>query len=90
MSVDQTCFQICHASASLERYIIRGMRPSSTGCILRAKPNKKWTRGRVMRPSSTGCVIQARDESGKFLKRLARFPASCRFSTSFPASCVWF
>ncbi|KAJ0888145.1 hypothetical protein HanRHA438_Chr09g0398741 [Helianthus annuus] len=69
MSVDQTCFQICHALASLERHIMRGMRPSSTGCVLRAKPNKKWTRGHGMRPSSTGCVLQARYASFKFLKR---------------------
>ncbi|MFS7931097.1 hypothetical protein Hanom_Chr04g00352071 [Helianthus anomalus] len=39
------------------------MRPSSTGWVLRAKPNKKWTRGHGMRPSSTGCVLQARDAS---------------------------
>ncbi|MFS8034012.1 hypothetical protein Hanom_Chr17g01576201 [Helianthus anomalus] len=41
------------------------MRPSSTGCVLRAKPNKKWTRGHVMHPSSTGCDLQARDASFK-------------------------
>ncbi|MFS7926737.1 hypothetical protein Hanom_Chr04g00300661 [Helianthus anomalus] len=35
---------------------MRGMRPSCTGCVLRSKPNKKWTRGHGMRPSSTGCV----------------------------------
>ncbi|MFS7918956.1 hypothetical protein Hanom_Chr03g00207261 [Helianthus anomalus] len=63
MSVDQTCFQICHAHASLERRVKRGMRPSSTGCFLRAKPNKKWTCGHGVRPSSTGCVLQARDAS---------------------------
>ncbi|MFS7954916.1 hypothetical protein Hanom_Chr07g00636281 [Helianthus anomalus] len=63
MYVDQTCFQICHAPASLEQRIMRGMRPSSTGCVLRAKPNRKWTRGHGMRPSSTGCVLQAWDAS---------------------------
>ncbi|MFS7964478.1 hypothetical protein Hanom_Chr08g00750841 [Helianthus anomalus] len=52
MSVDQTCFQICHAPASLERHIMRGLRPSSTGCVLRAKPIKN---GHV----ATGCVLQA-------------------------------
>ncbi|MFS7992727.1 hypothetical protein Hanom_Chr12g01085691 [Helianthus anomalus] len=65
MSADQTCFQICHAHASLERHIMRGMRPSSTGCVLRAKPNKKWTRDHGMRPSSTRCVLQSRDASFK-------------------------
>ncbi|MFS8023755.1 hypothetical protein Hanom_Chr16g01455261 [Helianthus anomalus] len=44
---------------------MRGMRPSSTGCILRAKPNKKWTRGHGMRPSSTGCVLQVSEASGE-------------------------
>ncbi|MFS7992721.1 hypothetical protein Hanom_Chr12g01085621 [Helianthus anomalus] len=58
MSVDQTCFQICHAPASLERHIMRGMRPSRTGCVLRAKPNKN---GHV----ATGCVLQSRDASFK-------------------------
>ncbi|KAJ0956066.1 hypothetical protein HanPSC8_Chr01g0010301 [Helianthus annuus] len=48
---------------------MRGMRPLSTGCVLRAKPNKKWTRDHVMRPSSTECLLQARDASFKFLKR---------------------
>ncbi|MFS8016353.1 hypothetical protein Hanom_Chr15g01367601 [Helianthus anomalus] len=63
MLVDQTCFQICHVSASLERRIMRGMRPSSTGCVLRVKPNKKWTRGHGMRPSSTECVHGIRPSS---------------------------
>ncbi|MFS7958382.1 hypothetical protein Hanom_Chr07g00677821 [Helianthus anomalus] len=36
MSVDQTYFQICHAPASLEWCIMPWMRPSSTGCVLRA------------------------------------------------------
>ncbi|MFS7993417.1 hypothetical protein Hanom_Chr12g01093801 [Helianthus anomalus] len=62
MSVDQTCFQICHAPASLERHIMRGMRPSSTGCVLRAKPNKN---GHV----ATGCILQARDASFKHRMR---------------------
>ncbi|MFS8010701.1 hypothetical protein Hanom_Chr14g01300111 [Helianthus anomalus] len=70
MSVDQTYFQICHAPASLERCIMPGMRPLSTGCVLITKPNKKWTRGYGMRPSNTGCVLGAWDESGKFLMRL--------------------
>ncbi|MFS7976530.1 hypothetical protein Hanom_Chr10g00893541 [Helianthus anomalus] len=65
MSVEQTCFQICHATASLERRIMRRMRPSSTRCVIRAKPNKKWTRGHEMRPSSTGCVLQTWDASLK-------------------------
>ncbi|MFS8005037.1 hypothetical protein Hanom_Chr13g01232761 [Helianthus anomalus] len=42
---------------------MRGMRPSSTGCVLRAKPNKKWTHGHDMRPSITRCFFQARDVS---------------------------
>ncbi|MFS8011501.1 hypothetical protein Hanom_Chr14g01309871 [Helianthus anomalus] len=53
MLVDQTCFQICHVTVSLERRIMRGMSPSSTGCVLRVKPNKKWPHGHVMCPSST-------------------------------------
>ncbi|KAJ0819470.1 hypothetical protein HanPSC8_Chr16g0696441 [Helianthus annuus] len=61
--VDQTCFQICHAPASLERCFMPGMRPSSTGCVLITKPNKKWTCGPGMRPSSTGCVLQTQDAS---------------------------
>ncbi|MFS8018056.1 hypothetical protein Hanom_Chr15g01387641 [Helianthus anomalus] len=65
MSIDQTCFQFCHAPASLERHIMRGMRHSITCCVLRAKSNKKWTRGHGMRPSSTRCVLQARDVSFK-------------------------
>ncbi|MFS7973341.1 hypothetical protein Hanom_Chr09g00855451 [Helianthus anomalus] len=48
---------------------MRGMRPSSMGCVLRAKPNKKWTRGHGMRPSNTGCVLQARDASFKHRMR---------------------
>ncbi|MFS7973342.1 hypothetical protein Hanom_Chr09g00855461 [Helianthus anomalus] len=40
-----------------------GMRLSSTGCFLRAKPNKKWTHGHEMRPSSTGCVLQVSEAS---------------------------
>ncbi|MFS7992720.1 hypothetical protein Hanom_Chr12g01085611 [Helianthus anomalus] len=65
MPVDQTCFQICHAPASLERHIICGMRPASTGYVLRAKPNKKGTRGHGMRPSSTRCVLQVSETSGE-------------------------
>ncbi|MFS8008129.1 hypothetical protein Hanom_Chr14g01269081 [Helianthus anomalus] len=42
----------------------RRMRPSSTGCVPRAKPNKKWTRGHGMSPSSTD-VLQAQDASFK-------------------------
>ncbi|MFS7934321.1 hypothetical protein Hanom_Chr05g00390181 [Helianthus anomalus] len=61
MSVDQACFQICHALTSLEGHIMHGMRPSCTGCVLRSKPNKKWTCGHGMRPSSTGCVLGAQD-----------------------------
>ncbi|MFS7949214.1 hypothetical protein Hanom_Chr06g00568941 [Helianthus anomalus] len=34
-----------------------GMCHSSTGCVLRAKPNKKWARGHGLRPSSTGCAL---------------------------------
>ncbi|MFS7929859.1 hypothetical protein Hanom_Chr04g00337351 [Helianthus anomalus] len=49
--------------ASLERRIMRGMRPSSTGCVFRGKPNKRWRRGYGMRPSSTRCVLQAWDAS---------------------------
>ncbi|MFS7954909.1 hypothetical protein Hanom_Chr07g00636191 [Helianthus anomalus] len=36
---------------------------SCVGCVLRAKPNRKWTRGHEMRSSSTGCVLQASDAS---------------------------
>ncbi|MFS8023754.1 hypothetical protein Hanom_Chr16g01455251 [Helianthus anomalus] len=78
MSVDQTCFQICHAHASLEGHIMRSMHPSSTRCVLRAKPIKNGhvAMGCVlqardasfkcgMRPSSTGCVLQVSEASGE-------------------------
>ncbi|MFS7992726.1 hypothetical protein Hanom_Chr12g01085681 [Helianthus anomalus] len=61
-----------------------GMHPSSTGCVLRAKPNKKWTRGHGMRPSSTGCVFQVSETSGEVSDELQ---VSNEFSGElFPAS----
>ncbi|KAF5779972.1 hypothetical protein HanXRQr2_Chr11g0466811 [Helianthus annuus] len=63
---------------------MRGMRLSSTGCVLRAKPNKKWTRGHGMRPSSTGCVLQVSEASDKVSDELQ---VSGEFSGElFPAS----